>query len=320
MGGLLLVLLNRQGWIVVGLVLRMGFADFRTASSFQVQFSRSFSHTQILSQVHTHTHTRTHAHTHTHRYYMYMYMYMYMFVTAYMCVTAWPNGYGVWLRIRRLWVRVPSWSLLLLAFSFDDTKTMKTGHFTLILTHAHWTSKPFQQTGTVPSSPCAKSEKPLFFRSPCTPRPTSIFLHQHVHKGKRSKNLLVGTKTTPPKLTKEADFRSDSPPSIALQYWCDKRAECQSTRSAKASHLNAVCEPWPHASRKLWCRIADENRTKVRSMCPSWVFIPPEGPARWPKFSYSLFILNAIMKKRSRLFMISSQTVGNCVLVKFWCC
>ena len=65
-------------------------------------------------------------------------------------------------------------------------------------------------------SPCAKSEKPLFFRSPCTPRPTSIFLHQHVHKGKRSKNLLVGTKTTPPKLTKEADFRSDSPPSIAL--------------------------------------------------------------------------------------------------------
>ena len=26
------------------------------------------------------------------------------------CATAWPNGYGVWLRIRRLWVRVPSWS------------------------------------------------------------------------------------------------------------------------------------------------------------------------------------------------------------------
>ena len=25
-------------------------------------------------------------------------------------MTAWPNGYGVWLRIRRLWVRVPSWS------------------------------------------------------------------------------------------------------------------------------------------------------------------------------------------------------------------
>ena len=55
-------------------------------------------------------------------------------------------------------------------------------------------------------SPCAKSEKPSFFGSPCTPRPTSIFLHQHVHKGKRSKNLLVGTKTTPPKLTKEASF------------------------------------------------------------------------------------------------------------------
>ena len=65
-------------------------------------------------------------------------------------------------------------------------------------------------------SPCAKSEKPSFFRSPCTPHPTTIFLHQHVHKGKRSKNLLVGTKTIPPKLTKEADFRSDSPPSIAL--------------------------------------------------------------------------------------------------------
>ena len=35
---------------------------------------------------------------------------------------------------------------------------------------------------------------------------------------------------------------------------------------------------------------------------------------------YSLFTLNAIMKKRSRLIMISIQTVGNCVLVKFWCC
>ena len=56
------------------------------------------------------------------------------------------------------------------------------------------------------NSPCAKSEKPSLFGSPCTPRPTSIFLHQHVHKGKRSKNLLVGTKTTPPKLTKEANF------------------------------------------------------------------------------------------------------------------
>ena len=33
-----------------------------------------------------------------------------------------------------------------------------------------------------------------------------FFLHQHVHKGKRSKNLLVGTKTTLPKLTKEANF------------------------------------------------------------------------------------------------------------------
>ena len=78
---------------------------------------------------------------------------------------------------------------------------------------------------------------------------------------------------------------SEAPLHRRLHYRCDKRAECQSTRSAKASHLNAVREPWTHASRKLRCRIADENRTKVRSMCPSWVFIPPEGPAWWPNFS-----------------------------------
>ena len=74
-------------------------------------------------------------------------------------------------------------------------------------THRH-SSRPCCSSAQAPSffSPCAKSEKPSFFGSPCTPRPTSIFLHQHVHKGKRSKNLLVGTKTTPPKLTKEANF------------------------------------------------------------------------------------------------------------------
>ena len=31
---------------------------------------------------------------------------------------AWPNGYGVWLRIRRLWVRVPSWSILFFQLLF----------------------------------------------------------------------------------------------------------------------------------------------------------------------------------------------------------
>ena len=121
-----------------------------------------------------------------------------------------------------------------------------------------------------------------FFGSPWTPRPTSIFLHQHVHKGKTSNILLVVTKTTPLKLTKEADFWSDSPPSIARPTW--QASEMPIKNSAKASHLNAVREPWPHANQKLLCRNADESRTKVLSVCPSQVVTPTEGFSRWPNF------------------------------------
>ena len=36
---------------------------------------------------------------------------------------------------------------------------------------------------------------------------------------------------------------------------------------AKASHLNAVREPWPHAGRKRSTRIADKNRGEPRFEC-----------------------------------------------------
>ena len=111
-------------------------------------------------------------------------------------------------------------------------------------------------------SPCAKSEKSKFA---CTPRPTSKFLHWRVHYGIKSRNLLVGTKTTPPKLIKEADFRSDFRPSIARP--TREASEMPINGLAKASHLNAVRQPLPHGSRKRSTRIADKNRQKARFMC-----------------------------------------------------
>ena len=87
------------------------------------------------------------------------------------CKTAWPNGYGVWLRIRRLWVRVPSWS------SFYDLFTCR--HEML------WTRLAHPSSSLVPNAPVTETDFDWY----CNPGNFSkLFVHNiFIKKKKRRK-------------------------------------------------------------------------------------------------------------------------------------